>query len=141
MAMAAVVTVALAACAAAPEGAPAIVIDRTACAHCGMLVSEVRHAAASRIAGEPARVFDDIGCLLDDVRSTNRRPSDLWFHDAESGEWIVGPAAFIHDAAARTPMSGGLLAYASLETARREAARRGGALIPTTADLLSRGRP
>src|SRR5215204_3815382 len=51
------------ACSARPSGPPEIVVDRTACSHCGMLISEPLYAAAFQVTGAEARVFDDIGCL------------------------------------------------------------------------------
>jgi copper chaperone NosL len=130
-----------AACASASAGPPEIVIDRTACAQCGMLISERRYAAASRSGREEARVFDDIGCLLNDVRGSAHRPELLWFNDAETGQWILPAAApaFIRASSIRTPMGGGTLAFGTLDAARRAAARGGAALIPSTAILLAGG--
>ena len=64
MAIVAFVTLALSACGAKADGPPHIEVDRTPCAHCGMLISEPVFAAAYRAPGSEARVFDDIGCLL-----------------------------------------------------------------------------
>lgn len=132
----------LAACASATAGPPEIVIDRTACARCGMLISERRYAAASRSGRDEARVFDDIGCLLDDVHGSAYRPEFFWFNDAETGEWIPSTAApaFIRASSIRTPMSGGTLAFGTLDAARRAAARAEATVIPSTAVLLAGGR-
>ena len=55
------------ACGVSADTPPPIEIDRTACSHCGMLVSEEVYAAAYSVPGAEPRVFDDIGCLLDAV--------------------------------------------------------------------------
>lgn len=138
--MVGVLVAVLAGCNRAVVGPPAIVIDRTACARCGMLVSEVRYAAAAEIDGAP-RIFDDIGCLLHDLQASTRPPGRLWFHDAVTGEWIDTPPAFIRATSIRTPMGGGILAFSSIEAARAAAAERRASLIASTDALLTEVRP
>ena len=58
-----------AACGVKAGGLPEIEVDRTACSHCGMLISEPLYAAAYQAPGAAARVFDDIGCLRDAARA------------------------------------------------------------------------
>ena len=100
-------------CSAKADGPPAIQVDRTACAHCTMLVSDERFAAAYETAGGEPRVFDDIGCLLDAVRKEASADAlRFWFHDALTGEWIRGDeAVFVRSDRVKTPMGGGILAY------------------------------
>ena len=127
-----------AACAATADGPPEIVIDRTPCAHCGMLISEPVFAAAYRVDGSPSRAFDDIGCMLTEARREPRAAIRFWFHDAESGEWIDGTTAvFVQSAALQTPMGGGLLAYRSADGAKRGAAAHQGAVIGSVDALLA----
>ena len=54
-----------AACGVKADGPPDIVVDRTACATAGCSISEPVYAAAYRTPRSEARVFDDIGCLLE----------------------------------------------------------------------------
>lgn len=128
-------------CGAAADGPPRIEEDRTACAHCGMLVSERLFAAAYRAPGQEPRVFDDIACL----RAAARREGDLraptyWFHDAESREWIDGRrATFIHAADLKTPMSGGMIAFADAGAAARRASALGGRVIASLDAVLAEG--
>ena len=100
-------------CSAKADGPPAIQVDRTACAHCTMLVSDERFAAAYETAAGEARVFDDIGCLLDAARKEASADTlRFWFHDALTGEWIRGDEAiFVRSDRVKTPMGGGILAY------------------------------
>ena len=111
------------------DAAPEIVVDRTACSHCGMLVSEPIYAAAYKAAGAEARVFDDLGCLRDAARKDGRleggrlEDAKVWVHDAVTGSWIDGEtAAFVTARAIRTPMGGGTLAYRDAADASRAAA-------------------
>ena len=96
---------ALSGCGGRAEGPPEIVVDRDACSHCGMLISEPMYAAAARTDGSAPRVFDDIGCLRHAVRG-ERGPITSWFHDADGGGWIDGGGAiFVASPEIRSPMN------------------------------------
>ena len=79
----------LAACHSRPPGPPEIAVDRTACSHCGMFVSEPIYAAAYHVEGSEPKVFDDIACLLESRRreslSADGSGVRLWFHDEVHG--------------------------------------------------------
>jgi len=100
-------------CSAKADGPPAIQVDRTACAHCTMLVSDERYAAAYETAAGESRVFDDIGCLLEAVRHEPQAETlRFWFHDALTSQWIRGEeAVFVKSDRIKTPMGGGIVAY------------------------------
>jgi len=134
----ALLTIAAIACSARADGPPHLEEDRTACAHCGMLVSERMFAAGYRIADREARVFDDIGCLLEALRREDNAPAArFWFHDAATREWIDGKkAVFMRSPKLNTPMAGGMLAYAGEAQARRAAAEHGGRVIASLDALL-----
>jgi copper chaperone NosL len=135
----AILTAALvaASCSAKPAGPPEIVVDRTPCSHCGMLISEPVYAAAYRAQGAEARVFDDIGCWRAAARS-EAGPLTSWFHDAEDGAWIDGSAAvFVASPEIRTPMAGGLIAYRDRTAAESAARTRHGRVIHSVDDLVS----
>ena len=73
------------ACGVRADGPPEILVDRTACSHCGMLISEPAYAAAYRAPGADPRVFDDIGCLLEAARKEPQAGAiRFWFQDAAS---------------------------------------------------------
>jgi copper chaperone NosL len=126
------------ACRAGAEGPPRIEVDRTACAHCAMLISEPMYAAAYRAPNADARVFDDIACMLDAARreqDTGRLR--FWFHDASTSQWIDGGAAtFVSSASLKTPMNGGFVAYRDEAAAVRAANAQQGTVIRTVGDLL-----
>jgi copper chaperone NosL len=135
----AAVTPVAAACGATAPGPPAIVVDRTACSHCGMLVSEPMYAAAYHVAGREPRVFDDIGCLIDAARSETTPPIAFWFHDAAGGGWTSGETAiFVVSPDLRTPMGAGVLAYADAAAAQAAAAALEGEIVRTLPELLAR---
>ena len=125
-----------AACGVMAEGPPQIVVDRTPCSHCGMLISEPIYSAAYRVEGSDPRVFDDIGCLRDAAR-LEAGPITSWFHDADDGGWIDGPQAFfVASKDIRTPMGGGLIAYRDRSAAERSAARHQGRVVQSLGELL-----
>jgi copper chaperone NosL len=130
-------TLLLVACGAKASGPPDIVVDRTACSHCGMLISEPLYAAAYQAAGAEPRVFDDIGCLRKAAASLTG-PVTFWFHDADDREWIAGePAAFVSAPGLHTPMGGGVIAFRDRAAAGRAAAVHSGRVINSVAELLS----
>jgi copper chaperone NosL len=111
------------ACAARSLGPPEIVLDRSVCSQCGMLISERIYAAALRASDGHEQVFDDIGCLLAVLGTSSETDARAWFHDGVSGAWIDGPApVFVTSPMLRTPMAGGVIAFADRAAAERAAA-------------------
>jgi copper chaperone NosL len=133
--------IASAACGAEAAGPPHLEEDRTACAHCGMLVSERLFAAAYRAPGGEARVFDDIRCLLKAVRKESSQANlEFWFHDAETLEWIEGTrAVIVHAPSLNTPMGGGMVAFATRAAAASAAGPHRGRVIGGIDELLKEG--
>ena len=128
----------VAACAAHQAGPPEIVLDRSACSHCGMLVSERIYAAALRTSDGREQVFDDIGCLLAALRGASPADAHVWVHDSVRGAWIDGASAtFVTAPSLRTPMAGGIVAFADRDEADRSAERLGGATVTSLTALLS----
>lgn len=119
-----------AACSAKAAGPPEIVVDTTACSHCGMLVSEPIYAAAYQAQGQPPRVFDDIGCLLEALRGEATVPAEVWLQDAGGAGWLdADTAIFVASTRIPTPMSGGVLAYAAAAAAETAATAHGGRVL------------
>lgn len=121
-----------AACSPAADGPPEIVVDHSTCAHCGMLISEPRYAAAFRIDGRDS-VFDDVGCLLQSLQDESASAAaEVWFRDVDDGSWLTADeAVFVHAAGLPTPMAGGIVATKSREDADELAARRAGEVLAT----------
>ena len=127
-----------AACSARAAGPPEIVVDRTACSHCSMFVSEPIFAAAYQAPGQEPRLFDDIGCMLDAVRRETAPPLNIWVQDAAGAGWIdAHQAIFVASADIRTPMSGGVLAYADAAAAETMAAAHHGEVMRSLPELMT----
>jgi copper chaperone NosL len=124
-----------AACGVRADGPPEIQVDRTACGHCRMLVSEPQYAAAYRARGAEALVFDDIQCLLDAARK-EPGPVRFWFRDAAGDSWIEGAdTVFVRSNSLRTPMSGGIAAYRTRRAAEQAAKRDRGRIVLSFEEL------
>lgn len=103
-----------------------------------MLISEPRYAAAYQSAGAEARVFDDIGCLLDAARAESKMPEHFWFRDANDDKWIEGTnATFVRSTEIRTPMSGGITAYRTGAAAEKAAGAHRGQVLGGVSDLFA----
>lgn len=123
-------------CTASADGPPQIVLDRTACSRCGMLISEARHAAAYQAAGEEARVFDDIGCLRDAAQQAHGALR-IWVHDASDGQWLNGDTAIlVASPSIRTPMGGGMLAFRDPGAADRAVKEHRGRVVRSIRDIV-----
>ena len=125
-------------CSASAGGPPRIVVDRTACSHCSMLVSESIYAAAYRAGDNEPRVFDDIGCMLDAIRHESASPLTIWLQDAGGSGWMAAADAMVVALPQlRTPMGGGLIAYAGAEAAEKAAAANGGRVLRSLPELMA----
>lgn len=99
----------LAACGTDPNAPPELAWDRQACDHCGMLLSEPRHAAALVTREGRTLAFDDPGCLFRAMLSEAPRVSAMWFHSSQGEAWYrEDQVAFLPGG--QTPMGSGLLA-------------------------------
>jgi copper chaperone NosL len=128
------------ACGAKRMGPPEIAVDRTACSHCGMFVSEPVYAAAYQAAAHEPRVFDDIGCMLNAVRRETASPITFWLQDAAGGGWVGADEAFILvSSRLQTPMSGGVIAFADKAAAQHAASKHGGRVVQSLDGLLADG--
>ena len=126
------------ACAARAAAPPAIVMDRSACSRCGMLISEQAYAGAIRQPDGHDRLFDDIGCLVATVREGSLNGAHYWFHDAADGGWITDAApVFVFSPQLRTPMGGGIVAYRSAAAAELAAERQRGRIVRDFRELLT----
>ncbi|MEO8084676.1 MAG: nitrous oxide reductase accessory protein NosL [Ardenticatenales bacterium] len=108
--------------AADPLDPPAIVYGEDVCDACGMIVTDVRFAAATivEVDGvlEPRR-FDDIGDMLAYHAEHRTLSVRRWYvHDHASLAWIDALAAhYVRAAAIRSPMGHGLVAFAERDAA------------------------
>ncbi len=125
------VALALATVACTPDtaegGPPEIAYGRDLCMQCGMIISEVRYAAAYRLADGTERVFDDLGGLLTyGTEHAELDTADVWVHDVDTEEWIPASQAwYVITGDSRTPMGYGIVAFADPARASAAAAELG----------------
>jgi copper chaperone NosL len=134
----------LSSCAAAadPSVPPEIVYGEDVCAHCGMIISEPRFAAASWVAsdtGPAARLFDDIGDLVAyEDQNPDLHVLSRYVHDYRTEEWLdAEDATFVRTEAASTPMGSGVVAFGDFDDAVDFAAANHGQVIDLDGLLAS----
>lgn len=126
------------ACAGSRDDLPEIVVDRSACSHCGMLISELRFASAYRAGDGEAKLFDEIGCMVAAARQETSEAMKFWFRDADDGGWIEGGGAvFVSSPSIRTPMGGGVLAFRTGAAADAAASRYAGRVVRSLPELMA----
>jgi copper chaperone NosL len=125
------------ACGARASGPPAILLDRSACARCGMLISERAYAAAITFPDGRTQLFDDVGCLVAAARQQTGPDVRYWFHDDADGTWIEGTnPVFVVSPALNTPMGGGIVAFRDRAAAERVAQLKAGRVVSSVTELL-----
>lgn len=107
----------------APEGVrlPDIAFGTEQCAHCGMIIDDVRFAAAWIDPRHDEVHFDDVGCM---VGAVEERPAPegcrFFVMDYESEVWLAAEDAFfVHSPDIRSPMTYGVAACSSSDAADR----------------------
>jgi copper chaperone NosL len=130
------------ACEIAPEP---LHIGAEECAHCSMLITERRYAAQLLTTKGLSYKFDAVECLRAFVLAGTVAAEDthsVWVTDMDAAEgWVpVEQAAFVHSPELRTPMGGGLAAFATAEAAA-DAAERLNGVVFSWAGLLAAELP
>ncbi len=105
------------------DGPPKLELGRDECAHCGMIISDARYAAAIIATVEGSRrplLFDDIGDLLDyEHDHPELSIQHRYVHDHATRKWLVADEArFVHAPTLHTPMGSGIAAFASVDQQR-----------------------
>jgi nitrous oxide reductase accessory protein NosL len=112
-------------------GPPELLQDKTACARCKMLIGETEYAAAYSSQGAPnARVFDDIGCMLQDIADAAAKPSQIWVRDFANDQWLdARQAYYVQSPELKTPMAYHFVALIDEDAANAAAAEYNGKMI------------
>lgn len=99
-------------CGVDPGQPPSIRYGEEACAHCRMIISDDRFAAALVTTRGDTRKFDDIGCLVDHEAGQRPPPATTyWVRDFAGGDWLDARAAtYVQSAKIHSPMGYGLRA-------------------------------
>lgn len=108
---------------------PEIVYGQDVCDGCGMIIDDARFAAATLLVNGETRKFDDIGDMLVYHMDHPEAQVKAWFvHDHESESWIRGETAYFVKGEIKTPMGGGIAAFADQVAAEAFAAEVNGKL-------------
>ena len=129
---------------AQPSGPPEIRAGRDECVECGMIISEVKFAAAMEVSvdGHPEVLkFDDIGdMLVYERKNPQLQVRRRWVADLDRRELIPADAAwFVRSATFVTPMASGVVAFGEESRAAQAASAAGtvpvrwGSLVSQTA--------
>lgn len=98
----------------AGTGPPEILYGQDICAHCGMIISDERFAAAAVMFEDGRRVvraYDDVGCMLEDDPGA---VAVRWVRGYRDGQWHdAGSAVYLASPKLHTPMASGLAAFGS----------------------------
>lgn len=126
-------TLALVACSpkAMELSPPEIAYGRDMCDACGMLIDEPQFAAAVILEDGTPRKYDDIGEMIQYHRKHPELKVKAWFvHDYDTQEWLPAETAyFVQSSQLKTPMGGGLAAFASQQRAEQFAQQVSGKVM------------
>ncbi|MCC7363357.1 MAG: nitrous oxide reductase accessory protein NosL [Dehalococcoidia bacterium] len=111
-------------------GDPTIKYGKEECAHCGMVISEDRFAAASRSSGKDTH-YDDIGCMVLYLRENAPAAGATFFVRAfEEDAWLdAATATYAAMPGIKSPMSYDIAAFATAESAAAASNTRSGARV------------
>jgi copper chaperone NosL len=120
----------LVACAAS-EVRPVELLPEDVCAACKMALSERQFAAEYVTRDGDARKYDDLGCLLDDVKEKQPQNVAAYFvMDFNTKQWVnAHDAHFVRSAEIKSPMGGGVIAFKEQARAAEAAAQFKGAQV------------
>lgn len=137
----ALLAVALAGCSEAERaGPPTVRFGFDECAQCGMIVSDERFAAATRVSDggrSAALFFDDVGCQLDHEMASPAAPVlGQWVQDHSARVWLdAGSAIYVHAPGLHTPMGSEIAAFGDPSAAEALRAAHEGRVL-NRAELL-----
>jgi len=99
-------------CGADLDRPPTVRYGEEACAHCRMIISDDRFAAAIVTRGGESLKFDDVGCLVQREADQSTPPGSIyWVRDFDGGGWLdARSASYVRSAKVNSPMGYGLTA-------------------------------
>ncbi|MFI5324089.1 MAG: nitrous oxide reductase accessory protein NosL, partial [Thermodesulfobacteriota bacterium] len=121
-------------------GPQAIHYGEDVCERCKMIISDKRFAAQYITKRGEAKKFDDIGCMIDELKegkNSGYRVLAIYVTDYDTGEWIdAGGAYYLRNTELKTPMGYGIAAFGSEESLRSNRFFKGGQELGRLDDLL-----
>lgn len=111
---------------------PVALAPEDMCAYCKMAISEKRYAAELIDSEGQAFKFDDIGCMVNFIKSKKNTAKVVAYFvmDFDERQWIKATdASYVRSSELNTPMNGGIIAFKDLAKAKEAADRYHGKLI------------
>jgi len=104
-----------------------VYFDEDTCDHCQMLISEPGFAAQYFPAKGKVRKFDDVGCMLAELRKEEHPARAVFVASYQEGSWLeASQAVYLRSDQLHTPMSSGLAAFPNPEAAQKAREDLGG---------------
>lgn len=115
---------------------PELTLGESTCSRCGMIISDERFASGMTFEDQDALLYDDLGEMIEIIRTEDPHPDYIWVHDYDSREWIDATTAWYVDSAEiMAPMGSGLAAFANQAAAEAFAATNDGTVRDWQATL------
>jgi copper chaperone NosL len=111
---------------------PVAIAPEDMCAYCKMAISEKRYAAEFIDSEGQAFKFDDIGCMVNFIKSKKNTTKIVAYFvmDFDERQWIKATdASYVRSSELNTPMNGGIIAFKNQAKAKEAADRYHGKLI------------
>ncbi len=100
-------------------GPHAVHYGEDVCDRCRMIISDRRFAAQYITSSGESKKYDDIGCLIGDLKEAVERgesPLAVYIADFGTGEWFdAGKAFYLENGELRSPMGYNIAAFGSAE--------------------------
>lgn len=114
--------------------------DVDICEVCNMSIASELHATELFNTEGDVFIFDDLGCMLQYIEKDERIGRDeigkQYVRDLDSGDWVeIEAAYFAYDQAFWTPMSYGVVSFATEEQAEQYLAKEGKGKLLAYSDL------
>ena len=110
------------------------------CERCRMIISDKRFAAQYIGESGEAKKFDDIGCMIDDLKDAEKRGESalaVYAADYGTGEWLdAGKAFYLRNGELKSPMGYNIAAFGSVEEMSASPLYKGGKALGVLSGLM-----
>lgn len=113
-------------------GSRPIQVNRDACTHCKMSISDLKYSAEAVNKNNKVFVFDDIKCLLQYIKQDQKLDESLFFIADFNNETAFIPAKqawYVSGGKLSSPMGGNIAAFKEKSVAEKFAAQQGGNVL------------
>jgi len=100
------------------------------CAHCNMIISDKRFAAAITLKSGEVRKYDDLGCLLKEYSKYSGEIHRVWVHRYDGEGWLdARQACFVQSPSIQSPMGSGIAAVGASHACEKLASETKGKVL------------